>query len=450
MVILQVLHRYFPESVGGIEVYASSLCTELSKWHQVHVFTGHHNNSNERPVFDTDNKGFNVRKSYCECMKARPRLSAPFCNDMFVKNFKDYLLEIKPNIVHIQYCDDLPIDIISVAREAGIPVIVTVHDYTFLCPTEYLIDKDLNVCQKKPGANCIACLIPWPFNRAYGIVPKRILSMSINWLYNCIPGSPKPHKSHTIETMRTLKYRMENIKNKLLLANRIIFPSKAMYDKAVEFGMPKEKLAHISNMVKTDISHQKNKRVSNKLRFGFIGRVVPIKGVHVLIEAFNKLKNSCAELKIYGPLDSDYCTKLKSLAAKSDVQFFGEFNPADIHNVLSSIDVLVLPSVCCENMPLVALEALASKTPIIASDIGGIAEVVINGKNGFLFKAGDSDDLYKKMNSLLMDENLISHLRSNASLPNTLASHVKSVENVYFSASVQTVSSDKSYAQVQK
>ena len=72
----------------------------------------------------------------------------------------------------------------------------------------------------------------------------------------------------------------------------------------------------------------------------------------------------------------------------------GEFKHSRIAEIFSEIDVLVVPSVWYENSPLVIQEAFLAGTPVIASDIGGIPELVKDKENGLLFKANDDNDLY--------------------------------------------------------
>jgi len=125
------------------------------------------------------------------------------------------------------------------------------------------------------------------------------------------------------------------------------------------------------------------------LRFGFIGNLMAAKGVHILIEAFKKIPEGAAELKIYGAVSSyksslwDYEAFLKKTAGRANISFMGGFDNKDISRVLSKIDVLVVPSIWFENSPLVIHEAFLAGVPVIAASIGGMPELINDGENGF-------------------------------------------------------------------
>jgi glycosyltransferase involved in cell wall biosynthesis len=114
--------------------------------------------------------------------------------------------------------------------------------------------------------------------------------------------------------------------------------------------------------------------------------------VHVLVDAFRRLpRDTDAELLVHGlPLDSAYERQVRR-AAEGDprIKFLGPVGRADVAAVIAGFDVLAVPSIWLETGPLVVLEALAAGTPVVGSDLGGIAEVVTPGSNGWLLPHGD-------------------------------------------------------------
>jgi glycosyltransferase involved in cell wall biosynthesis len=127
------------------------------------------------------------------------------------------------------------------------------------------------------------------------------------------------------------------------------------------------------------------------LQIGFIGQLAAHKGTDLLVDAFATLPKGSALLSIYGPKDQSppFTELLLEKSQGLDVRLMGVFPPAQMAEVLADIDVLVIPSRWYENSPLVLLNALASHTPVVVSDVPGLTEFVEPGVNGFAFRRGD-------------------------------------------------------------
>jgi len=109
----------------------------------------------------------------------------------------------------------------------------------------------------------------------------------------------------------------------------------------------------------------------------------------------------------------------------------GGFDNRYILDIFKEIDILVLPSIWPENSPLVIQEAFATKTPVIASNIGGIPELIDDRVNGLLFKAGDSDALYTIIELIKNNTSILDELRKNISLPKDIKTNALEIENLY-------------------
>ena len=126
--------------------------------------------------------------------------------------------------------------------------------------------------------------------------------------------------------------------------------------------------------------------------------------------------------------DTSYMVKLMKMA-NSSVKFKGAFNR--LIQILPQFDVAVVPPIWHDNAPLVVLEALAARKPIIGADIGGIPDFVKDGTNGFLFRAGDPEDLALTMKKVIDHPRLIKHFRKNMTTPRTMHHHTTELEEVY-------------------
>jgi glycosyltransferase involved in cell wall biosynthesis len=179
----------------------------------------------------------------------------------------------------------------------------------------------------------------------------------------------------------------------------------------------------------------KGKTPSQKLRIGYVGQIIPIKGVHILIEAFKKANlEGRAKLEIWGGFEKDpgYVKQLKELVDdNASISLNGRFVHDDIANVFSNIDVLVVPSLWYENAPLVIQEAFAAETPVIATNLGGMAEMVSNEMNGLLFERGNAEDLARQLRRLIEEPGLLEGLRTGIPKVKTTEEEVSELETLY-------------------
>jgi glycosyltransferase involved in cell wall biosynthesis len=141
---------------------------------------------------------------------------------------------------------------------------------------------------------------------------------------------------------------------------------------------------------------------------GFLGSVTGHKGTHVLIEAFRRVRRTDVRLEIWGEMpDPVYAEQVETLAAGDPrITLFGRFAPEDQPDILSRLDVIVLPSLWYENMPLVLCAAIQAGIPVVGSDVGGITELVTHGRNGLVFPPGDVSALHAALERLLEDPGL--------------------------------------------
>lgn len=159
-------------------------------------------------------------------------------------------------------------------------------------------------------------------------------------------------------------------------------------------------------------------RIAKKIRqnsiiIGSTGVVVPMKAQHILIEVLDRLirRGYGVEIRFAGDIgNKDYWKTLREELRKRKLEKFVRWENrvaySGIPNFLKGVDLYVCPSLC-EVMPFSILEAMASSLPIIASDIGGVSDLVKNGVNGYLVKAGDVDAFEKAVMEMIDKDLLI-------------------------------------------
>ena len=152
-------------------------------------------------------------------------------------------------------------------------------------------------------------------------------------------------------------------------------------------------------------------------RFGqhvlFVGRLAAVKGVPLLLEAFARMRSNypdaCLTLVGDGPERAALQAQAATLGLTDSAHFVGYRNEEEVAELLSEADMLVLPSFA-EGLPVVLMEALASRIPVIATPVAGVSELIRDGETGLLVPPGDIDGLAKALDRLLGDPELCRRL----------------------------------------
>ncbi len=171
------------------------------------------------------------------------------------------------------------------------------------------------------------------------------------------------------------------------------------------------------HVTKSLIEYPATERGTNTILF--LGRVVPGKGVHILIEALSYVVNKVANIRllIAGPEDLKYAKKLRKLVAKlkleKSVHFLGSVHGESKIKLLSLATIFCLPTLV-DYHPIVLLEAQALGTPVISTKVGAIPEIVIDGRTGILVEPGSVKQLAKAIETLLIDEETRERMSINA------------------------------------
>jgi len=173
-----------------------------------------------------------------------------------------------------------------------------------------------------------------------------------------------------------------------------------------------------------------------ELRVGFIGTIFEHKGIHLLVEAVkNLLPDLNIELKIYGKLEEfpEYVDRLHEIV-KDDarIKFCGTFPNQEIGKIFAELDVLVVPSIWYENTPLVIYSAQAAGCPVIATNLGGMSEVIHHEVNGLLFEKGNIAELANMIYRLYEDRILLKSLAMSSIKPKSIQEYISELEAMYY------------------
>lgn len=449
--VLLTTHKFFPAHRAGTEVLTLKIAQELKRRrYEVLVLTGNPPDvdARRRPGADTSDYEFEGVPVHVveEPLRLRNyQFSYEYRHPLVALHFKEILQRFKPDLLQIIHAQNLSGSIIEEARKQGVPVVFYATDFWFVCPIVQLKRPDGSVC-RGPGPmalKCLDCYTPKlfpPVGEFQEAIAERfpkiqgLSAAATGALFGAYCASKAPGALRaTLERPRALR----DIANQM---QSILVPTKLLRDVFVENGIREELIRHVPFGIEAEslIPFQK-KSESITLRFAFIGTIFEHKGLDLLIKAFLNLPQDAeAELIIYGDTQQfpEYGNKMVALADDGSanskkIRFAGTFPQSSFGEVLSNLDVLVVPSRWYENTPLVIQSALATRTPLIATDLGGMAELIHHDVNGLLFKLNDHESLRQQLLKVLNDRSLIEKYRSSIKPERSVQQMVDEIEETY-------------------
>jgi glycosyltransferase involved in cell wall biosynthesis/GT2 family glycosyltransferase len=428
--ILQVVHDFLPESLAGTEVNTHKLAVDLRArhGHEVHVFCRGWNLECE-PYRERTETLDGLRVQRVDFGRGGARNSWRRHDDRLEDAFRRTLDRVRPDLVHFQHFIYLSTELVAIAK-AYAPVVVTLRNFWFRCPRGTLLYHDETLCHRAPGLTCLSCLWPDQQGRRRKVIPWRQLNPLLIAAYQRLDGRvPLPPSAGDI--LRSIDTWADEFRAALLLADRLHAPSAFLKEQLVSFGIPATNVAMIPNGVAYDPARPVAKQPGDRLRLGMIG-AHRLKGLHLLLDAFCRLPDGVAEVQVYGQsADHRYLEEQQRRVAGRPVRFCGTYRQDQLAEVFRTIDVVVVPSLWYENCPTVIREAFAMRTPVVAADIGGMAEAVRDGVDGLLFSAGSADSLHRALAWLIAHPDAIERMSHQITPPLTQEQCTDAIVEVY-------------------
>jgi glycosyltransferase involved in cell wall biosynthesis len=273
---------------------------------------------------------------------------------------RERIRRFDPDVVHIHnFFPRLSPSIHFACFRAGIPIVQSLHNFRLLCPAA-TFQGGGKVCEE-----CLGKSVPWPSVENGCYRNSRAASAAVAIM---------------LSVHRALGTWRRSV-------SRFIALTEFARDRFIAGGLPTEKISVKSNFVEPDPgigSGGGNYAL-------FVGRLAEEKGIGTLLAAWNRLSIK-PRLKIIGdgPLAPDVA---KAAATHPEIEWLGSRSREEVSRAMAEAGVLILPSTWYEGFPLVVAEAFAAGLPIIASRIGGVAEVVSDGHTGLLVSPGNPDEL---------------------------------------------------------
>ncbi len=420
MHILKIIHGYPTNYNAGSEVYSQSICNELSKYHQVSVFTRKENPYS--PDFAIRHKSENANLNFY--FVNNPQGKDGYRHRLLDSNFAKLISEIKPDIAHIGHLNHLSTGLVEELNKQKIPIVFTLHDFWLMCPRGQFLTRSIgneNNFQLCSGQHDTKCATD---------------------CYRVYFSGSEAEEANDIECWSSwIHKRMAETKSLIHKIDLFIAPSNYLRNRfIVDFGVPESKIVYLDYGFPLEYLTQTEKsKEKTQFTFGYIGTLIPSKGVNQLIEAFKQIEEP-ASLKIFGRENGQSTNALKGLAANSfnTIEFAGEYINHNLANdVFSNVDCIVVPSIWAENSPLVIHEAQACKVPVITADFGGMREYVQHQVNGLLFEHRHVNSLKEQMRFAIANPKLLKqfgdrgYLHSpDGAVPN-IHDHCKELEKIY-------------------
>lgn len=329
-------------------------------------------------------------------------------NSNFPKHFTELLLRIRPDVIHFHHYVNFGVEAFSYVRRLlpNARIIVTLHEYLAIC-------NHFGQMVKRPGLALCDVASPRDCARCF------------------------PEHSENDFFMRELF-----IKRFMDEVDQFISPSRFLANRYIAWGLPAERMEVIENGMQP-LAHPARPMPSteNGLVFGFFGQISRLKGVPVLARAAQQIAlnpnfEHPLRIEIHGDA-SNQPAEIKADLTPSEsgprslITMCGPYQNSKVHDLMQACHAIVVPSVWWENSPLVIQEAFLNRRPVICSDIGGMAEKIRDGVDGFHFRAGSSSDLAELLMNLAQNPDRLLRLQETLIVPPTLAETVGMTVDLY-------------------
>lgn len=378
MRILLVNYRYFIS--GGPEKYMFNIKEMLEKsGHKVFPFSVKSNKNVKtkysryfvEPIGDRNTVYFD------ECKKTPKTICQMIARSVYSFGVKRAIQreikDVKPDIVYIiHFVNKLSPSVIRGAKQLGIPVILRLSDYFLLCPRfDFLCGT----------AVCEECL-----TKGYRSCIKK----------RCVKGSL------SASLIRVFSMKVHSMLGIYEDVDAFITPSEFLKNKLIQNGFNKDKIFNIPTF--TTSKSKIGEPVLGKYGLYF-GRISVEKGVDTIVKAYEQLPDH--QVRIVGDDTTDEAIRLKKYIKKNklkNIKFLGFKSGSDLEEEIKNARFTIIPSIWYDNLPNTALESFQYGKPIIASNIGSLPELVIDGCNGYLFEPHEYSGLIEKIRLFDDDE----------------------------------------------
>ena len=430
-------HRFLPQFIGGVELYTLRLAHTLQDLgHEVHILAGEPISGPDLTVEreETTYQGLPVTYLKYDYLRRSVIDRASYNDPLVTRHIQEIIQRYQPDIVHALSLSLLMGGTIEASAALDLPLVYTASDFVLTCRRGTYLTGDNRICSEKEALSlCTACMGPHTplekgLERLWRLAPKVAGDALLPRLESTLGK-----KAEFVHAAESIAHRFGYLPGWRQKISRIIAPSSHMRDMFVLNGYPAQKIVVSPYGVEPPPANFR-KTSSDILRFGFIGRITPVKGVHLLVEAFKMLPQPRnARLTIYGGPDLRAAAYSQTLQAQAGPQlhFAGPVANSRLADLYRDLDVLIVPSIWVENSPITILEAQAHGTPVIASDVPGIADLIQHEVNGLIFPNQNAEALAGQMSRCLASPQLVDQLTTATRPVKSIAEDAQAMIDLY-------------------
>jgi glycosyltransferase involved in cell wall biosynthesis len=467
MRVLHVGSGFVPWRVGGLVAYAEDLMqAQVRRGHDVACFfSGRHYPFVSGPrlrrwrhrgaaMLEVVNSPLVDHGRQPDAEISEPRLE---------RMFERTLAELRPDVVHVQELAGLPSSLLEVARDSGVPVVMTLHDYFLLCSTFKLFDSDGRVCLRREiGADCMATTATAPggpnvlveatiahdLARAKEAVPlvRHVsfapLSPVLGPVFRRMSGAtgadrPRAPSPPAGASAAAFQRRREVNVDRLNRVDRLVAVSERVREIYGLLGVDGERIQTVHPTLER-LQHMRPRRATGRtpVTFATLGGIPSrAKGAGLLAEAAACLVACGAAFRLlaFGHYEPEVLRELERLPG---AELRGPYGGEELDALLDEVDVGIVPSLWEEAYGLAGVEFLAKGIPVIGNAIGGIVDYVRDDETGWVNASCTAEELAAIMGRLIERPGEVAEMGrrvvgSRGQIVKPMDEHALEIEDVY-------------------
>jgi glycosyltransferase involved in cell wall biosynthesis len=431
--IVHVPFVYFPDVVGGTEIYVAQLARDL----KVHGVDSVVAAAVRTPVpVRYDHDGTPVYRFALGAAETVADLYGEG-NERAAMSIADILAEVDADVLHLHaFTRAASVRVARAAKRTGARVVFTYHTPTASCVRGTLLHDGHEPCDGALVAQrCAACLLE---SRGVPLVAREVLSRAPAALGSALASAHVAGRWVTGLRARELTaMRHDAFRQLLAESDAIVAVCGWVKSLLLRAGAPPDRVVlSRQGTPATPSPVQPSRARDAELRLAYVGRLHPTKGVHVVLRALEACPDLRLTLDVYGIAQGDdgtqYRDELVALSAfDTRVRFQSPVASDRVVETLASYDATVVPSQWLETGPLIVLESFAAGTPVIGSNLGGIAELVSHDLDGWLVRHADVEAWALGLRRVATDRALLDRLRAGVRAPRSTNDVARDMVAVY-------------------
>jgi len=406
--ILYAVHQFLPDFVGGTELDTWEVATRMrNRGHSVSIVT----RAPGRGGSVTESRhGIPVTQLRTRAMTPITIFTASYGHWLLSRGFREVVEQMQPDLVHFQHLRGLPSGLVRWVKDKGIPVLISLRDYWFVCPNAQLIDYWTGELCTTPGepVHCAQCAMVRVGLRSFGSAAPLLAPL--------------------------MGVRNHQLAEAMGQADALLVYTDFVRRWFTEHGAPPDRIRLVPRGIpRPDCMPDSHRQPADgRVRFVYVGGLAWQKGIHTVIAAANSLPSN-VELIIAGDETSfpDYVAHLRDLAVHPGIRFVGRLGRDKVYQTIADADAVLVPSLWYETFSMLLRESFAAGVPALVSDHGVLADAVTHGENGLRVASGDVDAWRRAMDRFVASADLRARLRAGVRPPLTMDAYIDNLEAEY-------------------